>query len=577
MAPLIPAAPRLPAVPEYMAIGATTPTDTDLQTRAAEEIARRIAVAHQAAESAGTAQQRNNILQRAPLDFHDYCEAVRNYNAWSVRYRNDPGTRFPNDSPALDAFLSRDLPRNRYTANVAGWRAYLAERHGLLFPEPTPQPCQLNERIRRGHTLVAGGSGSGKSELLKALAHHYVKAPGAAVVVIDPHGKLVRDIARWSEFQAGAAGRLVFIGYDAARGRCPILNPFDVKGLPAYAHDRYAADLALALGSATEQGLSQPMATLLLACIRVLMRHRPDGDPATLRDLHRFLSPDPEQDAADLLAAARRHPDQPVVDYFARDFLATNLRTSKDAVRARLSTLLMASNAFYHMTAGRTTVDLVSAADAGAVVLFDLESMGSTAGDLFGRLIIALLVAHAMRRPDDAENTRTPIHLFVDEAERFFTSYFLRSLEQTRKKALYLTFAQQVAGKGYNGQELESLMINTAIKLQGPGGCPQRMLEQLNITREQYQQHFPEAQLNEQPNGGDFLCRWGARAKTIPLTVTRDIARNAVDAGRFAALLEHQQLKHYEKIPDRAAATVAAADPEQPRPFDPDSDAWQLR
>lgn len=62
-------------------------------------------------------------------------------------------------------------------------------------------------------------------------------------------------------------------------------------------------------------------------------------------------------------------------------------------IRARLATLLR-YKAFCHMTCGPSTVDLTTAADSGAVILFDLASMGHAAGDTFGKLIVAQLVGN---------------------------------------------------------------------------------------------------------------------------------------------------------------------------------------
>ena len=68
----------------------------------------------------------------------------------------------------------------------------------------------MPERDRQRHTYVLGKSGSGKSELLKLLVYGYLRKPGSAtVVVIDPHGDLAEEIARFKEHRK--SDRLIYI------------------------------------------------------------------------------------------------------------------------------------------------------------------------------------------------------------------------------------------------------------------------------------------------------------------------------------------------------------------------------
>ena len=63
-------------------------------------------------------------------------------------------------------------------------------------------PVHVPSDDRRRHTYITGGSGAGKSELLKLLIEssmHDVEE--SAVVVLDPHGDLVEQVAHWPELQ----------------------------------------------------------------------------------------------------------------------------------------------------------------------------------------------------------------------------------------------------------------------------------------------------------------------------------------------------------------------------------------
>jgi hypothetical protein len=78
--------------------------------------------------------------------------------------------------------------------------------HDLMQKVPTPQ---LDEEVRKEHTSIVAGTGAGKSELMKALAYHDVRRGKSAVVIIDPHGTMAAEIARWPE--VAKSGRLVWL------------------------------------------------------------------------------------------------------------------------------------------------------------------------------------------------------------------------------------------------------------------------------------------------------------------------------------------------------------------------------
>src|SRR5512132_1412618 len=100
------------------------------------------------------------------------------------------------------------------------WPAFFFARLAMLMPE----------RDRQRHTYVLGKSGSGKSELLKLLVYGYLRKPGSAtVVVIDPHGDLAEEIARFKEHRKN--DRLIYIDpyLDGIGGRMPTINPFELR------------------------------------------------------------------------------------------------------------------------------------------------------------------------------------------------------------------------------------------------------------------------------------------------------------------------------------------------------------
>ena len=107
---------------------------------------------------------------------------------------------------------------------------------GPLVGMSVPGGCEvrLPESSIRRHTLILGGSGAGRSALIKrVLAHRLrLKAEGRdddAIVVIDPHGELVRDCLRLLPPSLSDRVRLLDFG---SGSRVPAVNFLDPSLFP---------------------------------------------------------------------------------------------------------------------------------------------------------------------------------------------------------------------------------------------------------------------------------------------------------------------------------------------------------
>jgi hypothetical protein len=171
----------------------------------------------------------------------------------------------------------------------------------------------MPERDRQRHTYVLGKSGSGKSELLKLLVYGYLRKPGSAtVVVIDPHGDLAEEIARFKEHRK--SDRLIYIDpyLDGSGGRMPTLNPFELRDTGPQAIDIAAQSMLEAFKQILHNtALTLQMEALLIPCVSVLLNRR----GSTLLDLQRFMN---DQRNGDLVRLGARF-DNPAQRLFFRD------------------------------------------------------------------------------------------------------------------------------------------------------------------------------------------------------------------------------------------------------------------
>ena len=108
--------------------------------------------------------------------------------------------------------------------------AYLkATRQVPKPPTPEPEPT-IDDLIpledRQLHTLIVAMPRVGKSEAIKCFVHSLL-TQDAACFVLDPHGDMAQEIAKWPN------KRLIYLEYDLRKGYTPTINPFEIHGIDA--------------------------------------------------------------------------------------------------------------------------------------------------------------------------------------------------------------------------------------------------------------------------------------------------------------------------------------------------------
>jgi len=330
----------------------------------------------------------------------------------------------------------------------------------------TARQLRIVEFYRERHTLITGGTGSGKSEITKTVAHHYLtKNTSPALVIIDPHGSLAEDIA---QFQENADGkRLLYVDLTLKKGFTPVLNPFDVGQLSEEDFDIVSGQVLNLLGImlSEENQFTEQMKAVLEPCVETLLR-LPDTN---LEHLKQFFDDDRngvlKQKALELLT----NPSDR--DFMKRDFDSASYAPTKQSIRTRLH-LLLTKARFRNFVVGKSTIDLKKVVDDRKVICFKLTSQDSNdpVTLALGRLIVGSLLAMTMRRgtllPEIREK-QTPIHLCIDEAHNFSHPTLAKILGESRKYRLHLTLISQYIGKFPHPKVREELESNTALKIAG--------------------------------------------------------------------------------------------------------------
>lgn len=361
--------------------------------------------------------------------------------------------------------LYEKLP-TKITPNIEGYLCYLgaAEPDMLKLIKTLYVPALISEDDRMRHSYITGGSGSGKSELLKQIVFGYTRHHPAycATVVIDPHGDLVEDIAKWSDF--AGHDRLIYLDMDLVKGYGPTLNPLQLP--EGVSSDVMAQQLLGAfeqmLAGDGGNSLTNNMRALLQPCLKVLLERK----GSTLLDLKRFMKSDGRAD--DLIALGAKSKNIVTAEFFQYDFTEKKFESTKGSIATKIDSVL-ASEATQAMFLGETSFDLLKAIENRQTVLVKLSKgiVGSEAAQAFGRFLISYLQAIAIRRAsEDAEN-RIPVHLIVDECHNFISESMEELLAESRKYKLYLTLAQQISGYKMNSNLKRVVLGNTRIKMAG--------------------------------------------------------------------------------------------------------------
>ena len=166
-----------------------------------------------------------------------------------------------------------DRFKGHYGNTPQGYVAYVdATQEGRLRPFlEQPQTIPIQEVHRERHTYVSGGSGAGKSEMLKSIIYHYLTAArDSAIIVLDPHGTFADEIARFPEAQR----RLVYINPVLSLTDSPRMNPFDIEELPEIELDIHRQQILAALGAilGDQAALTPQMKSVLSPCVSVLLK-----------------------------------------------------------------------------------------------------------------------------------------------------------------------------------------------------------------------------------------------------------------------------------------------------------------
>jgi len=290
---------------------------------------------------------------------------------------------------------------------------------------------------RRRHMYIIGQTGTGKSELLKAMAVQDIKE-GKGICFIDPHGPAIEDILQQIPperaedvilFDAGDTERpfgLNILEAKSEEQKHQIVNNFINLLYKLYDPKRtgiMGPRLERAIRNVMLTAMSEPGSTLV-EVMRLLT------DPSFVKEkLPKITDPLVRRYWTDEMAQTTQFHKSETMGYFVSKF-------DRFVTDKLLRNIIGQSKSSFNFR---------EVMDQGKILLVDLSKgkIGEENSNFLGLVLVPRILVAAMSRVDIPEEQRRDFYLYVDEFQNFTTPDFAQILSEARKYHLNLTVANQ--------------------------------------------------------------------------------------------------------------------------------------
>ena len=288
----------------------------------------------------------------------------------------------------------------------------------------------------RSHAYVVGGTGTGKSRLLRVVVEQDIAACHGACV-IDPHGDLCDALIRYlATLPAShpAQSRAVLVDPTAPEWAVGF-NPLEIPpGADVYPH---VLELLTVFQKLWSESWGARMEDLMRNSFITLAEQR-----RTLLDVPRLLTDEPFR--AELVAGLQSTEAR---GYWEHRFDPLPARTRAEWIESTLNKVsTFISDPWIRDMVGQThsTIDVRRWMDDGAITFVNLaKGRLKRNSDLVGALLVAKIQEAALSRVDMPQQDRRPYRLVVDEFQNYATRSFEEILSEARKYGLCLMMANQ--------------------------------------------------------------------------------------------------------------------------------------
>lgn len=336
--------------------------------------------------------------------------------------------------------VSRSVPKR--TSSVAGRKAASSFGTALGSERESPElKVALKAKDRENHTHVLGSTGTGKSKLLEYMLRQDIRDRKAGLCLIDPHGTLYEEVLLYASHR-----------YPNLADRIVTFNPAEdvghIVGFNPVSSDMSRSDYLLE--------------KLISACLKAWGQHNTDASPRIGRWLENIFFTIMANDLT-LVESVPLMGTEKISAH--RETLLRNVNNSMitgdwssfaDAsLTQRQSMMEGASNRLRKFLRNETvrliigqqnhTLDFAKIMQEGKILLVNLNAQDKIDREqmkLLGVLMVNEIFAAAQLR-DPRDPKLKPFYFYIDEFAQFITRDIAYSLEEARKRKLFMILAHQ--------------------------------------------------------------------------------------------------------------------------------------
>lgn len=341
------------------------------------------------------------------------------------------------ETPKINWLMSRKAlpPSNLPTTGILlGYANYRGHRYEI----------KAKHEDRRRHMYIIGKSGSGKTEMMKAMVQQDIEE-GRGCCVIDPHGDFADDALEFVPKER--ADDVIF--FDPADYERPMgLNMLEFD--PTHPEQKtFVINEMLKIFDKLYdlKSTGGPMFELYMRnAILLLMDHPESG--ATLMEISKVLA---DEDYRNFKLSKCKSQD--VKDFWLKEALKaggeSSLANMVPYITSKLTPFIY--NDYMRPIIGqqKSAFNVRDVMDGQKILLLKLSKgkIGDLNAYLIGMVLVGKILMAALARGDMEAKDRKDFYLYIDEFQNFLTDSISAILSEARKYGLDLIIAHQFIGQ----------------------------------------------------------------------------------------------------------------------------------
>ncbi len=325
------------------------------------------------------------------------------------------------------------------------------------------EPVHLPLSTYGNNMVILGGTGMGKSTAAQHYAHDAVTRDGVQLIVFDPDGDLIDDIAGWLPDAHKRRAVLIDFGHPTHKVG---LNLLDAR--TARNHDQVVESLLAAWKRYYEEAWGPRLEDLARAAFLTLLRAnttKPPGEQYTILDVKHLLQNGPFRDQV-----VREAHSESLAHYWEVDYMEmprTERLNARKPIETRVNRLGEHLETCPILCQAESTLDITALLASGHTLLFNInkEKLGGETAALIYAFLANILNDAVCERPGAREEKAQVVFIADEFADA--PGLWEKYLERIRKKhGFWCLLSQGVATVNSVRKDLAKVIFqNTGTKV----------------------------------------------------------------------------------------------------------------